>query len=297
MLLTIATVHEGCLRPSLERATITRLGAGVDASRRLCPAATARTLACLTDYAAAIRDAAVTRLAVVGTSALRDAAGSEDFCAAAAAILGEAPRVISGDEEAHLTFLGALSGLDVIGNVLVFDVGGGSTELITGALVDGVPHIETARSLDVGSVRLRERHLRHDPPTAAELAAARSEVRELLQRRAAPDRSHRLVGVAGTVTTLAAVAAKLVPYVGHRVHGASLTATTLHQQVDELAALPLAARAELPGLEPARADVIVTGAIVVSEILRWAGGEAFTVSDRGVRWGLLTELRAQYGKV
>ncbi len=279
--------------PLLERATITRLGAGVDRSRRLADDACARTLACLRDYGADLRAAGVTRLDVVGTSALRDALGGEELCAAAAEVLGVRPRVISGEEEARLTFTGAVLGLDVAGDVLVVDVGGGSTEIITGVLRGADASVETALSLDVGSVRLFERHVRHDPPPAAELEQARSAVRAALATVPTPSRPRRLVGVAGTVTTLAAVAQGIDPYDGARLHGASLDRSTVTRVLEDLAAMPHAARSAVPGLEPARADVILTGGVVVETVMDWAGAEHLVVSDRGVRWGLLTALRAQ----
>ena len=208
VLLLIAVRDEatGAPRPLLERATITRLGEGVDKTRQLAAPAVQRTLECLRGYAADMRAHGVTRLAVVGTSALRDAAGGEAFLNAAQQILGERPRVIAGDEEAALTFRGALSGLEVSGDLLVFDIGGGSTELIAGSASSaGTPASRV--SLDIGSVRLFERHVHSDPPTPSELAAIQADVaRELAM--AAPlalTRSQRrptLVGVAGTVTTL-----------------------------------------------------------------------------------------------
>ncbi len=279
--------------PLLERATITRVGAGVDRSRRLADDACARTLACLRDYAADLRAAGVTRLDVVGTSALRDALGGEELCTAAAEVLGVRPRVISGEEEARLTFTGAVLGLDVAGDVLVVDVGGGSTEIITGVLCGADASVETAISLDVGSVRLFERHVRHDPPLTTELGQARSAVRAALAAVPAPSRPRRLVGVAGTVTTLAAVARGIDPYDGARLHGASLDRSTVARVLEELAAMPHRVRSTVPGLEPARADVILTGGVVVETVMAWAGAERLVVSDRGVRWGLLTALRAQ----
>jgi exopolyphosphatase/guanosine-5'-triphosphate,3'-diphosphate pyrophosphatase len=234
----------------------------------------------------------------VGTSALRDAQGAERFLSEAERILGRRPRVIAGDEEAELTFRGALSGLDVQGALLVFDVGGGSTELILG---HAGGEIARRLSLDIGSVRLFERHVRSDPPTPSELAAIEKDVTlqlatwswgfgpgdEGLPIREAPV---TLVGVAGTVTTLKAVELGLTPYDGARVHGAALTLSAVEAWCAKLASLPQAKRQALPGLEPKRADVIVAGALIVQGVLRAAKAAKMLVSDRGVRFGLLEAL-------
>lgn len=280
----------------MERATITRLGEGVDKTRRLDAAASERTLGCLRDYAEALRAHAVARLDVVGTSALRDAAGAAAFLDEAERVLGVRPRVIAGDEEAALTFRGALSGLDVEGELLVFDIGGGSTELILGR-ADGSGLPQERVSLDIGSVRLFERHVNSDPPSAQELTAIEADIAQALTTAApllaAPARAAAttiLLGVAGTVTTLKAVELGLAPYDGARVHGAALTLSAVERLCTSLAALPFAVRKDLPGLEPKRADVIVAGALIVREILRRAGATQLIVSDRGVRFGLLERL-------
>jgi exopolyphosphatase/guanosine-5'-triphosphate,3'-diphosphate pyrophosphatase len=289
LLLVAEQAPGGEVRAVVERATITRLGQGVDATGELAPEARARTLRCLESYAEEARRLGASRVLAVGTSAMRDARGGADFAREAAALLGEAPRVISGGEEARLTFRGALSGLRLPpGPALVFDVGGGSTELIVGEVSGGSPCIERAASLDVGSVRLTERHLRSDPPLPSEVEALRVEVDRLLTAfPPAPGAS--LVGVAGTVTTLAAVARGVVPYDGARVHGLDLAASEVESLTHRLASLPVAERRELPGLEPKRADVIAAGALLVERLIRWAGGPRLLVSDRGVRWGLALE--------
>lgn len=297
VLLLIAEARGDELVPLVEEATITRLGEGVDRTRRLADGAVERTLACLGAYAATIAAHHATHVDVVGTSAMRDAEGGDAFRDRAAALLGVRPRVVSGDEEAQLTFEGALVGipartLEREPEVLVFDVGGGSTEIILGR--DGVA--VAARSLDVGSVRLTERHVGNDPPTAAELDAIRSDVRRALATLpaaladAAAARRATLVGVAGTVTSLAAIDAGVDPYDASRIHGARLGRAALSSLVDRLAAMPVAARRTLPGLSPLRADVIVAGAALCDEVLAWAGAADLVVSDRGVRWGLARRL-------
>jgi exopolyphosphatase/guanosine-5'-triphosphate,3'-diphosphate pyrophosphatase len=273
-----------------DRATITRLGAGVDQSRRLNDEACARTLSCLGAYAEIIRGARVRRLDVVGTSALRDARGAEEFLNQAERLLGARPRVIDGDEEARLTFSGALSGLALEGPVTVFDVGGGSTEIIAGEVVAGEPRVMQARSLDIGSVRLYERHVQGDPPSATQLASVRADVLRALEHAPMTSSGARLVGVAGTVTTLAAMLQQLDPYDGARVHGSTLDAADVEALASELARLSTEERRKLPGLDAKRADVIVVGAVLAIELMRWAGAQTLLVSDRGVRWGLVQEL-------
>ena len=297
VLLLVAERRDGAIVPVVERASITRLGRGVDRSRAFDPAAVEATLACLADYAEEIRRAGASRVAIVGTSAMRDARGGEEFRARAAELLGQEPRVISGDEEAELTFAGALSGLEIEGTALVFDLGGGSTELIRGDVQAGSATLARAVSIDVGSVRLTERCLLSDPPRPEEIAEVRRTARALLDEAlitiGAPEPAAQLVGVAGTVTTLAAYALDVAPYDAARVHGARLTAELVTRSSRALAALSVAQRRAVPTIEPKRADVIVAGALVTEEILAWA--RPFTrgdllVSERGVRWGLAARL-------
>lgn len=289
VLLLIAEVRGGVPEALVERATITRLGQGVDRTRALAPEAIDRTLACLRDYAGEIARLAPSEIFVVGTSAMRDAEGGASFRERAHEILGVTPRVASGDEEAELTFLGSLSGLDERGEVLVFDVGGGSTEIIIGDALSGSSSASPREkiSLDMGSVRLTERHVRADPPTAAELDRVRDDVRSQLAR--VPFRpSGAVVGVAGTVTTIAAFVKDIVPYDGARVHGAELTLAELEGATAELARLSLDERRRLPAIDPKRADVILAGAVLTAEVLRFCAADRMVVSDRGVRWGLVS---------
>lgn len=295
VLLLVAEAGPAGLTALVERAEITRLGQGVDRTRALAPEAMERTLACLARYGDELRAQGVTAVDVVGTSAMRDASGGDLLRARAAALLGVEPRTISGQEEAELTFAGALAGLSLEpGPVLVFDIGGGSTELIVG---DPSGAISAAVSLDVGSVRMTERHVPSDPPRAEELAAVRDDVRAALSAAPLASAPHTVVGVAGTVTTLAAVARAVVPYDAARIHGARLTFAELAAARARLAALPLDERVKLPGLEPKRADVIVAGAVIAEEVLRAVGGAGeppgLVVSDRGVRWGLALRLAAR----
>jgi exopolyphosphatase/guanosine-5'-triphosphate,3'-diphosphate pyrophosphatase len=286
--LLVADDESGALQAELELATITRLGEGVDRTRALSPSASERTLSCLARYRAALDARAVERLAVVGTSALRDARGGDHFLQRAAEILGVTPQVISGREEAELSFEGALSGLAVAGNVCVFDIGGGSTEIVTGRAQP--LSLQTAVSLELGSVRLFERHVRSDPQTAAERDRIVEDVRSALERAPLPASDAELVGVAGTVTQLASIHFGLAAYDSAGVHGARLDASTLLGLTNRIEGLPLKERCELPGMEQGRADVIAVGARILLEILHWSKKESLIVSDRGVRWGLAMTL-------
>jgi len=284
----------GVLEAVEEHATITRLGEGVDRTRRLLPAAIERTSACLDEYGRRIRDLAVDRVAVVGTSAMRDAGGGEQVVARVRELLGVDARVLSGVEEARLTFRGALSGLprDERHDVAVFDIGGGSTEVVVGR-PGGTDRITFAESFDVGSVRLTERHITHDPPMQEERLAITSAARKAFAS-VPPVQPHLApVGIAGTMTTLAAVSLGLVPYDGRRVHGHVMTRQELVRVVDRLGALALPERRAVAGMEPKRADVIVAGGLIALSLVDGWAAEAVTVSDRGVRWGLAEEIASE----
>jgi exopolyphosphatase/guanosine-5'-triphosphate,3'-diphosphate pyrophosphatase len=287
VLLLVAERRGGAFEPVLERADITRLGRGVDATGRLDPAAIRDTAAVLGEYARAAKELGARVVACVATSAARDAANGAEFFAAARAEAGLAPEIIPGEEEARLVWTSAWRDFGRPREPLaVLDVGGGSTELSLG---DG-PAPRGRASLQVGAVRLTERHLRGDPPPAAEVEAVRAAAREAVRPLAAlvgPGPRGRLVGVAGTVTTLAAVAQALPRYDAARVHGSILSLAEVERLAGVLAALTVRERAALPGMEPKRADVILAGALVVAEAMRATGHEQLTVSDRGVRWGLL----------
>lgn len=286
VLLLVAERRGPDLVPVVERAEITRLGRGVDATGRLDPAAIAETVAVLAAYAREARALGAAGIACVATSAARDAANGAEFFEAARREAGLAPEVISGDEEARLVYGSAWRDFGGAGAALaVLDVGGGSTEFIVG---EG-PAPRARVSLQVGAVRLTERHVRADPVTPAELAAVRAGARAALAPLAdmAPGPRARLVGVAGTVTTLCAVEQALPVYDAARVHGATLTRAGVEALLERLAALRVSERAALPGMEPKRADVILAGGVVVAEAMALAGLDVLTVSDRGVRWGLL----------
>lgn len=298
VLLVVAERRDGRLEPVVERAEITRLGRGVDATGRLAPEAIRETAETLGRFAAEARALGARRITCVATSAARDAANGPEFFEAVRAAAGLVPEVISGDEEARLVYGSAwrdfgltLGGPDPLppGSPLaVLDVGGGSTEFTFG---DGpVPRGRT--SVRVGAVRLTERHVRLDPIPLSELLVLREAAREALAPLASLEglgdlSGARLVGVAGTVTTLCAVLQELPVYDAARVHGATMLLDELDALVARLAALSIPERQRLPGMEPKRADVIVAGGIVVAEAMRLTGFDRLIVSDRGVRWGLL----------
>jgi len=290
LLLVAERGPDGQLVAVEEHATITRLGQGVDKTRTLAPEAIERTNACLDRYADVVKRLGVDKVAVVGTSAMRDAGGGEAIRAHVKARFGVEARTISGDEEARLTFAGALSGLKVPGEgrVVVFDIGGGSTEVVDGDR--STRSIGYAHSYDVGSVRLTERHVSGDPPSDAEKAAVSRDAREAFASVPDSVRGAPVVGIAGTVTTLAAISLGMADYDGARVHGLTLEVRELERVVERLARVSLAERTKIPGLEPKRADVIVAGGMVALAFLERVGASSVTISDRGVRWGLAEDL-------
>ena len=289
VLLLVAEKRDGKLVAVEEHATITRLGQGVDKTRVLAPEAVERTNACLDRYAEIVTRLGVQRTDVVGTSAMRDAGGGEAVRAHVEARFGVEARTISGEEEARLTFGGALSGLSLPeGRVVVFDIGGGSTEVVDGDRTTRA--ITFAHSYDVGSVRLTERHVRSDPPSDDERAAVARTAEQAFAPVPPSVRGAPVVGIAGTVTTLAAVSLGMSTYDPSRVHGHVLPLAELERVVAMLARVPLDERRSIAGLEPKRADVIVAGGLIAVAFLRHVGAPSVVVSDRGVRWGLAEEL-------
>jgi exopolyphosphatase / guanosine-5'-triphosphate,3'-diphosphate pyrophosphatase len=293
VLLTVAERRGAGFAPLAERSEITRLGRGVDRTGRLDPAAIRDTVQVLARYAAEARALGASAIACVATSAVRDASNGAAFFEAAAAAAGVVPEVISGEEEARLVYrsawrdFGSPAGAAAT-TLAVLDVGGGSTEFTFGRGPEPLGRV----SLQIGAVRLTERLAEQDPLGAAGLerlrAAAREAVRELALLRGSADLAgSRLVAVAGTVTTLAAVAQALPTYDAGRVHGSELSLAGLERLFERLGALTVAERARLPGMEPKRADVIVAGCAVLLEAMGATGFDRLTVSDRGVRWGLL----------
>ncbi|MBJ7359026.1 Ppx/GppA phosphatase family protein [Nocardioides sp.] len=268
-----------------------RLGQGVDATGRLADEALERTFAALDEYAALIAAHDVERLRFCATSATRDAANADVFAAGVRARLGVDPEVVSGDEEAALAFDGAVRNLRSAPAepVLVVDIGGGSTELVLGTPSDGPG---SAVSLDIGSVRLHERHLHTDPPTAAEVAACVADIDAHLDRSPVPlADAATVVGVAGTVTTVGAGVLDLAAYDRALVDQAELAVDDVHGLAGRLLALPHAERLELPWLHPGRADVIGAGVLILDRVLRRTGVRTLVVSEAdildGIAWSLV----------
>jgi len=266
---------------------ITRLGQGVDQSRRLAPEAIERTLAVLREYRGVMDRFGVEQVRMTATSAARDASNREDLFVPAKEIIGVAPELLPGDEEGRLSFLGATAELDPAdGPFLVVDIGGGSTEFVVGTTEPiGVV------SADIGCVRLTEKYLHTDPPAPEELANAIGVVRDTLDevRRAVPALADakRLVGLAGTVTTMAAVEIGLAEYDRERIHHFVLTHAAAEDVFRTLATEPRARRLFNPGLEEARADVIVGGAIVLVTLMRHFGFDECLVSEADILDGLI----------
>jgi len=276
--LIVADVTDGAVDAILRRSTITRLGEGVDARRRLLPLPIARVRNCLSDYRRQLESFGAERALLVATSAVRDAENGEAFLGEIEWSYGFTTRLLSGEEEAELTLRG-VGGVD--GETIVIDIGGGSTELIaSGARV----------STELGSVRLTERFLESDPPTAGELEDLDSAICSVLQEHDLS--ADRGIGVAGTVTSLAALDLGLADYDADRVHGHRLSREGVERQLERLAALPLAERREVRGLEPERAPVIVAGAAILLEVMRHLELAEIEVSERDILDGAALEAAA-----
>jgi exopolyphosphatase / guanosine-5'-triphosphate,3'-diphosphate pyrophosphatase len=276
--LIVADVTDGTVDAILRRSTITRLGEGVDARRRLLPLPIARVRNCLSDYRRQLESLGAERALLVATSAVRDAENGEAFLGEIEWSYGFTTRLLSGEEEAELTLRG-VGGVD--GETIVIDIGGGSTELIaSGARV----------STELGSVRLTERFLESDPPAAGELEDLARAIHSVLEEHDLS--ADRGIGVAGTVTSLAALDLGLVEYDADRVHGHRLSREGVERQLERLAALPLAERREVRGLEPERAPVIVAGAAILLEGMRHLELAEIEVSERDILDGAALEAAA-----
>ena len=272
---------------------ITRLGRGVDATGALAPEAVDLTLAVLREYRAALDRHGVERVRMTATSAARDATNREIFFEPAAEIVGTAPELLSGDEEGRLSFAGATAELDPArGPFLVVDIGGGSTEFAVGAGAGGPP--DGVVSVDVGCVRVTEKFLHHDPPAPEELSQALSVVHDHLDDVArelpAATEATTLVGLAGTVTTVAAIELGLREYDRDRIHHFVLTRQAAEEVFRTLATEPRAVRVHNPGLEAARADVIVGGAAILVAIMRYFERNECLVSEADILDGLIRSL-------
>ncbi|APE22062.1 MULTISPECIES: Ppx/GppA phosphatase family protein [Streptomyces] len=284
--LLVADVHPdtGDLIELDRRMTIVRLGQGVDKTGRLAPEALERTFAACRAYAEVIKELGAEKLRFVATSASRDAENRADFVNGVVEILGVEPEVITGDQEAEFSFTGATGELHGDDRRLVVDIGGGSTEFVVGNR-----HVEAARSVDIGCVRLTERHIRHDPPTAEEADAIRADVRAALDlaAEAVPiDSAETLVGLAGSVTTVAAIALGLPAYDSEKIHHARISAAQVAEVTDRLLASTHAERAAIPVIHPGRVDVIIAGALVLREIVERVGAHEVVVSEHDILDGI-----------
>jgi exopolyphosphatase/guanosine-5'-triphosphate,3'-diphosphate pyrophosphatase len=288
--LLIADVSEGRLTDVARRMEIVRLGEGVDRTGLLSPAAIERTRQALLGYAAEIAELGVTRVRMCATSASRDASNAQDFRDMVRGVLGVDPEVITGAEEAQLSFLGAVQGLQADGPFLVYDLGGGSTEFVTGTQT-----VARAVSMDIGCVRMTERHLHSDPPTPAELAAAEKDITAAVDTALAAVDGHRartLVGLAGTVTTVAALAHDLESYDSARIHHSRVEAGDVTRVTQGLLRMTVAERLALPVMHPGRADVIGAGALIM-QIIQERSGHPFVIASEhdilvGIAFGLAT---------
>ncbi len=275
------------------RMEIVRLGQGVDKTGRLAPEAIERTRVALASYAAEIDTLGVDRVRMCATSASRDASNAGDFRAMVERTLGVAPEVVTGDEEARLSFTGAVRGLpaDALEPYLVIDIGGGSTEFVVGTRAGGV---EAAISMDVGCVRMTERHLLGDPPGLDQIAAAQADITVAVDRalEAVPGRqAATLVGLAGSVTTVVAIAEGLTEYEPERIHHARVSYGAVAEVTADLLAKTREQRLAIPVMHPGRADVIGAGALVLRTIMERAGMSAVVASEHDILDGIAWSLR------
>jgi exopolyphosphatase/guanosine-5'-triphosphate,3'-diphosphate pyrophosphatase len=277
----------------IRRMEIVRLGQGVDQTGRLAPEALARTMAMLREYAAVIARSGAQAVRMVATSATRDADNASEFVRLVKEVLGVAPEVLTGDEEAMLSFTGATAELAAgpdPGPFLVADIGGGSTEFVLGEAGGRPAH---AISVNVGCVRMTERHLHGDPPSEAEVAAAAADIDAALEEVAAamPVReAGTLIGLAGSVTTVAAIAMGLPAYDPSRIHHARVAAADVHAVTRGLLAQTRAERAAIGVMHPGRVDVIGGGALILDRLMRRFGFAEVLVSEHdildGMAWSL-----------
>ncbi|MEU7501666.1 exopolyphosphatase [Streptomyces griseofuscus] len=279
------------------RMTIVRLGQGVDRTGRLAPEALERTFAACREYAAIIKEHGAERLRFVATSASRDAENREDFVRGVLDILGVEPEVITGDQEAEFSFTGATRELtgrtDLARPYLVVDIGGGSTEFVVGD-----EKVRAARSVDIGCVRMTERHLVHggevsDPPTEEQIAAIRADIEAALDlaEQTVPLRDARtLVGLAGSVTTVSAIAQDLPDYDSARIHHSRVSRARVREITEHLLHSTHAERATIPSMHPGRVDVIGAGSLVLLAIMERTGAEEVVVSEHdildGIAWSV-----------
>jgi exopolyphosphatase/guanosine-5'-triphosphate,3'-diphosphate pyrophosphatase len=282
--LLVADVLDGRVHDVLREMKVVRLGQGVDVTGRLAPEAIERTWSAVAEYASTIRASGVESVRMVATSASRDAENADEFSAGVLERIGIAPEVIDGLEEAELSYRGALSSVDVRGTVCVADIGGGSTEFVVGD-----SGVRAATSVDIGCVRMTERHLDSDPPTREQIDAATADIDAAVERAEVATgfaRADHLIGLAGSVTTVAALALGLPEYDALRIHGSRIPAADVHRVSAGLLAATRATRATEPVMHPGRVDVIGAGALVLDRILRRGGFREVIVSEHDILDGI-----------
>ncbi len=315
LLIADVDARSGRLADLERRMEIVRLGQGVDATGRLAPEALARTFRVLKDYAGAIQRAAAARVRMVATSATRDAANAAEFVTGVTGILGVAPEVLSGDEEARLSFTGATAELALAARetagepppggaerlpepappYLVVDIGGGSTEFVVGADGPDAGRQVAGLSVDIGCVRLTERHLHADPPLPGQIAAAAADIDAALDAVAAkvPVAGARtLIGLAGSVTTVAGIALGLPGYDPAKIHHAVIPAAQVHEVTVGLLRQTREQRAAIPVMHPGRVDVIGAGALVLDRVMARFGFGEVLVSEHDILDGIARSLAA-----
>jgi exopolyphosphatase/guanosine-5'-triphosphate,3'-diphosphate pyrophosphatase len=279
--LLVADVDNSRIQDVERKTHVTRLGEGVDTRRRLLPVPVARVRNVLSDYRRLVETHGAERTLAIATSAIRDAENGEAFLGEVEWSYGFATRLLTGHDEAMMMFRGVTSERTLGTGTVIVDIGGGSTELVAG----GPDGVQWHDSLDIGSVRLTERFLASDPPTDAELESCATAVRALLAERV-PDEvrsaTRSAVGVAGTITSIAALALGLDEYDRDTVHGFQLTSEALGEQLDRLASVPVAERRQLRPLDPDRAPVIVAGAVIAREALAFFDLDSMEVSERDI---------------
>ena len=280
--LLVADVEDGKVSPVERRSTVTRLGRGVDLSARLSAEAIEDACAAIEPYMEALRELGAESVDAIATSAVRDAANGSAFVAELRERFALSARVLDGEEEARLTYLGATSEHSPAEPTLVVDIGGGSTELIVGTGEE----ISFHTSMQAGVVRHTERHIASDPPTAAELEALATDVRGLIDAAVPPGSAAGAgIAVAGTPNSLAAIDLGLEPYDPLRVQGHVLTLPAIQRMLSQLASAPLAERAAIPGMHPDRAPTIVAGVVILTETMRAFGLEQIEASEHDILYG------------
>lgn len=282
--LLIAKVEEGRVSEVERQSRVTRLGRGVDLSGQLSAEAIEAACEAIADYVAICREADVDKIEAIATSAVRDASNGSAFVAELRERFALSARVLDGEEEARLTYLGATCEHSPSEPTLVVDIGGGSTELIVGTGEEIAFHT----SLQAGVVRHSERHISHDPPSTVELEALASDIRALIEGATSGQpgaRANAGIAVAGTPTSLASIEIGLEPYDPKQVHGHTLTLASIQRLLSQLASSPLSKRAEIKGLHPDRAPNIVAGVVILVETMRAFGLESIKVSEHDILYG------------